>query len=72
MITQVNVFTPIDNMNGNKDLTRGYSVSSQNASQIYFFDDYYPMFNPSDSIWQKILADIIETHKDAWDKLAEM
>lgn len=63
---------PIDNLFANNDLTREYKVSAQNTSHLFNFDLSVPMLDLSDSVWDRILTDIINDHRDAWDILAEM
>lgn len=72
MINQIMTLIPVDNLYANNDLTREYKVSAHNISQIYSFDLCVPMFDPSDSIWERILTDLINDHRDAWEILAEM
>jgi len=72
MINQNMTLMPVDNLYDSNDLTREYRVSANNTSQIYSFDLCVPMFDPTDSVWERILTDIINDHRDAWDTLAEM
>lgn len=68
---------PLEYSQYNGELTREYKVNTRGTPQNYFFNicsqlDYVPMFDSKNAIWEKIMTDLLEEKKDAWEKLSEM
>ncbi len=75
MVTrEINSFARIRSIN---ESTSEYSVDSKNQGQIYFYDAYtdldsIPVYDMSNSAWEKIISDLLVSRKQAWEKLSEL